>query len=477
MATLEVMNSHRQTGALSEAAARRLAEDLRGTLILPESDNYAGSCRIWNGLIRRRPALVARCEGSADVVACVNFARDNDVLFSVRAGGHNVSGGSLNDGGMVIDLSSMRHVRADPSRGRVRAAAGARLGDLDHETQAFGQAVPVGVVSATGVAGLTLHGGYGWLSRRWGLSVDNVESMDIVTSDGRCLTADAEHEPDLFWALRGGGGNFGVVTSFEFRTHLLDHDVWLLMVLYPLEPGMDAMRHFREQMQSAPDELTALCVLWSAPDVPQVAPAMRGQPVVVYLGCYSGPPRHGEELLRPFRTFGRPVADFSACMPFVQVQRALDEDYPDGRCYYWKSIYLPDLDEKTMLVLHEAARTRPSALTSVDLWGLGGAVARVRPDATPVANRGAPFLVGIEANWDNPSETDANVNWARELFDSLRRHTGGGTYLNFPGFAEEGDDLLRGAYGENYRRLVEIKRRYDPHDLFQGKLSVAASRP
>jgi len=475
MSVVEVQTSAGRTGKLSDAAVEALAGRLRGRLIRAGGDEYAGACRLWNGMIHRQPALIARCTGPADVRTCVAFARDRDVRLSVRAGGHNVSGAALVDGGLVIDLSALRGVRPEPDRHRVRVAGGARLGDLDHETLGLGQAVPTGVVSATGVAGLTLHGGYGWLARRWGLAADNVESLDVVTADGQFRVVDAQHDPDLFWALRGGGGNFGVVTSFEFRTHDLDHDVWMALVMYPAERTLEAMQFYRQHMQHAPDELAALCVLWSAPDVEPVPPAMRGQPVVVFLACYSGPPDAGREMIRPFCTFGESVADLSARMPFDQAQQMLDEDYPDGRCYYWKSIYLPALDEPTMSLLREAAAARPSPLTSVDVWAGGGAVARVAPDATPIANRAAPFMVAIEANWPDPADADDNIAWARDLFKALRELTGGATYLNFPGFVEEGTDLLRGAYGENYDRLIAVKRRYDPDDLFRGKLSVAVN--
>jgi hypothetical protein len=423
-------------------------------------------------MIERKPGLVVRCAGVADVKACVDFAREHNLRLAVRGGGHNVAGLAVCDGGLVIDLSSMRSVSVDPARRRAWVQGGAKLGDLDHETQAFGLAAPVGVVSATGVAGLTLHGGFGWLSRRHGLAADNLVSVEIVTADGRLHRTSAEREPDLFWALRGGGGNFGVATAFEFRLHPVGPEVWLLLAMYPAERAGEALRFLRSHMPAAPEELGVIGVFWSAPELPEVPQAAWGRDVIIFLGCYSGAVDRGEQVLRPFRELAAPVADLSGVTRFVDVQRALDADYPNGMLYYWKSLYLDHLDDGVIASLSDLAAARPSKTSSLDIWGLGGALGRVAPQATPIERREAPFMLGIEANWTRQEDSDANIAWARKVFGEMQRHTRGGAYLNFPGFAEEGETLVRGAYGTNYERLRRVKAQYDPENLFCGNFNV-----
>jgi FAD/FMN-containing dehydrogenase len=346
------------------------------------------------------------------------------------------------------------------------AAGGATLRDLDHETQAFGLAAPVGVVSATGLGGLTLHGGYGWLSRRLGLSIDNLLAVDIVTADGQLRHASAEEEPELYWAVRGGGGEFGVVTAFEFRLSPVGPEVWFGLTMYPMEQGADALRRFRDHMSQAPEELGALGVLWTAPEAPPIPEPVRGRPVFVFAACYSGPPERGEEVLRPFREFGEPLLDATQRIPFAEAQQALDENYPDGRLYYWKSSYLTELSDGAIDVLVAHASERPSPLSSVIVWALGGAVARVPPTETPFGMRAAPYMVGIEANWEDAAHTDENMAWNRSLFADLKPFSAGASYLNFPGFYEEGEAMLKGAYGENLERLKRVKAQYDPEGMF-----------
>jgi hypothetical protein len=468
--------STRADTLLDAAAVAALRSQLRGPLLEQDEPGYEEARRVWNGMIDRRPGLIARCRGSADVIACVNVARDHGVRLAVRGGGHNVAGLAVSDGGLVIDLSEMRSVRVDPVRRTATVEGGAKLGDLDHETQAFGLAAPVGVVSATGVAGLTLHGGLGWLSRRHGLAVDNLLAVDIVTADGRLRRASADENADLFWAVRGGGGNFGVVTSFEFRLHPVGPEVWMLLTIYPAHPAQraeEALRFFRDQMAAAPDEMGAIAVLWSAPHLPEVPQAAWGTPVIIFLGCYTGPLEQGEQVLEPFRQFATPIADLSGMTPFVAVQKALDADYPDGLRYYWKSLYLDRLDDDVIRALGRHAASRPSPLSSLDVWALGGAMSRIDPHATAFGRRDAPFMLGIEANWARGEESPANVAWARGIYQDMRQYTGGGSYLNFPGFAEEGENLVRSAYGANYDRLRSVKSKYDRENLFSGNLNIS----
>ncbi len=478
--TAEMIRSIEQAG-LDEAALEDLRPRVLGRLIRPGDESYEERRKVWNGVIDKTPALIVECTGTADAIAAVNFARDRHLPISVRGGGHNVAGTAIADRGVVIDLSLMTSVLVDPRRRTARVGGGARLGNVDHETQAFGLAVPLGAVSRTGVAGICLHGGMGYLTRRHGLTCDNLIGADVVAADGRVLTVDEQNHPDLLWALRGGGGNFGVVTSFEFRLHPIGPEVWIPLVMYPAESAPKVLRFFREFMAQAPDELMVIAVFWNTPHGEPIPEGARNVPTLVLLGCYSGPLGQGEAAIAPLRTLGTPLADLSGPMPYVEAQRQIfDPDYPDGRRYYWRSIYLPALDDEVIAALAGHAARRPSPISSLDIWGLGGAMARMPLSASAFAGRDAPFLLGIEANWDDPGQDDDNIAWAREVYrDMARRFPAGGTYLNFPGFGEEGEALLRGSFGENFARLQEVKARYDPTNLFRSNFNItpAAHRP
>ncbi|MEW6441997.1 MAG: FAD-binding oxidoreductase [bacterium] len=457
---------------IDDTDIEQFASGLSGRLLGQQDAGYEEARKVWNGLIDKRPSLIVRCAGVADVIDAVRFARSQGLEISVRGGGHNVAGSAVCNDGLVIDLSEMRAVRVNPRRRTARAEAGARLGDVDRETQAFGLAAPLGLVSETGIAGLTLHGGVGWLTRRHGMSIDNLLSVDIVTADGELLRASADENKDLFWAVRGGGGNFGVVTSFQYRLHPVGPQVWFAAAMYPLEKAAGGMKLFREYMAKAPEDLGALAVFWSAPSGEEVPEAARGAPVLILMGCYSGPFDKGEEIIRPLREFDEPVLDLSGPRPFLQVQKFFDEDYPNGMLYYWKSIFIDELSEPAIEALAGHAAARPSSLNSLDVWALGGAMGRVGPQDTALAGRGSPFMLGIEGNWREPEQTEANIAWARKVFKDMHRFSGGGTYLNFSGFAEEGESLLRGAHGANYERLRAVKARYDPENLFRGNLNI-----
>jgi FAD/FMN-containing dehydrogenase len=446
---------------------------IQGEVLRPGDGGYDAARRVWNGMIDRRPALIVRCAGSADAVAAVNLARERGLPLAVRGGGHNVAGSAVCDGGIVVDLSAMNGVRVDPERRTVRVEGGARLGDVDRATQAFNLAVPVGVVSRTGIAGLALHGGLGFLTRKHGLTSDNLVSAEVVTADGQVLTVDTQHHADLYWALRGGGGNFGVVTAFEFRLHPVGPEVWMAIVMYPVEKAQKVLSVFRELMAQAPDELMAVAIFWNAPTEEFVPEEFRGAPVIVLAACHSGPFEDGERAIQPFREIDTPAVDLSGPMPFVAAQQAFDADYPDGRRYYWKSTYLRHLDDDVVQALAGHAAARPSQLTSLDVWALGGAMGRVPSDETAFARRDAPFLLGIEANWDDPAADEANIAWAREVYRDAQRFSPGGAYLNFPGFGEEGATLVRSSYGGNYDRLAAIKAKYDPNNLFRVNLNIA----
>jgi FAD/FMN-containing dehydrogenase len=449
-----------------------LAASLRGRVLGPGDDGFPEACALWNGMVTRRPRLVVKPTGAADVSATVKFARAHGLPLSVRGGGHNVAGNALCDGGVAIDLSGMRGVRVDPVRRIARAEGGATLGDVDHEAQAHALATPLGVVSRTGVGGLTLHGGLGFLTRHFGLSCDNLIGADVVTADGRLVTADRDHHSDLLWALRGGGGNFGVVTSLEYQLHPVGPEVWMFIVMYPMDEAQAVFRFFREYMPTAPDDLMAVAILWNSPHDESIPEAARNQPVAILAGAHSGPFAEGERAIAPFRQVATPLVDFSGPMPFVAAQRLFDADFPNGRRYYWKSLYLDSLDDTAVAMLVDRARARPSKLSSVDIWALGGAMRREPAGGSAFSHRDRPFLLGIEANWDDASDDARNVEWARGHFADMGRFSRGGMYLNFPGLAEEGDALLRQSFGSSYERLQAVKAKYDPENVFRSTFNI-----
>lgn len=444
-----------------------LAGRLRGELILPDMPGYHESRALWNGMIDRRPAAIVRCAGVADVIDTVNLARENDLLLAVRGGGHNVAGHAVCDGGMVIDLSPMRSVWLDLHRGTVRVEGGAIWRDVDRETQEFGLAAPGGLVSDTGVAGLTLGGGLGWLRRKVGLSCDSLVSMDVVTADGRLLTASEDEHADLFWALRGGGGNFGVVTSFEFRVHPVGPTVMFTAAYYPEAQAARVLRGMRDYCSTAPDEVSVLASIWAIPSSAEYPRELHGVRGMLVGGCHAGPPAEGEEIMRPLLDLGEPLLDLSGQISYVTLQQAFDEDYPAGQMYYWKSLYLNDLNDTMIDRIVDEAASRTSPLSNVDIWHMGGAIARVGVEETAFAYRNADYMLAIESNWTDRSEADRHIAWTRQMWDNLQPYTTGVAYTNFGGFSEESQALVRTAFGPNYERLVEVKTRYDPGNLFR----------
>jgi FAD/FMN-containing dehydrogenase len=460
---------------LDDAVVEGFESGLRGELIRPEDEVYEEARKLWNGMIDRRPAIIVRAVDETDVVAAVDFAHTHDVLVAVRGGGHNVAGTASADGGLVIDLSAMKQVRVDPERHTVRAGAGVTIGELDAETQKYGMAAPMGVVSETGIAGLTLNGGIGYLRRKHGLSSDNLVSADVVTADGRFVTASGSENEDLYWGIRGGGGNFGVVTSFEYRLHPVGPEVMVAFVFYPGDRAKEVLRFTNGYMAQAPDEVSPLSFLGRVPQAEIFPEEWHGEPFVALLAVYAGSVEEGEEVLRPLRELGEPIADLSEPMPYVEAQKLLDEDYPDGGRYYWKSMNVSDLHDEAIEALIAHAEAAPSDHSTIDVWYQGGAMSRVRSGETAFGDRSAPILLGIEANWEEPGDDEANVAWARETVEGMRRFSDGGTYLNFPGFLEEGQEMMRDAYGENYGRLVALKDEYDPENLFRMNQNVKPS--
>jgi FAD/FMN-containing dehydrogenase len=442
-------------GIVNSEAMDRFLTGFRGEVIRPGDDEYESARTIWNASIDKHPGIIARCTGVADVIAAVSFGRDNDLLVAVRGGGHNVAGRALCDGGIVIDLSRMKGIHVDAKNRRARVQGGATLGDVDRETHVFGLAVPAGVVSKTGIAGLTLGGGVGWLVRKYGMTCDNVLSFELVTASGEAVVASADENEDLFWALRGGGGNFGVVTSFEYRLHPVG-TVLGGMIVHPRDRAVDLLRFYREFIESAPEELTAYTALLSTPD---------GAPAVAVIACYCGDLAEGENVLRPLRSFGEPLVDTIQPIPFPQMQTLLDPAFPDGTQNYWKSALMRGLGDELIDLLVEHANRVPSPLSAIVIEYYGGAAGRVGVADTAFPHRELPYDIGVLAQWTDPAASASNIEWARGLAEAMEPYTTGAAMLNFIG--DEEAPAVRAAFGPNYARLQEIKAKYDPTNLFR----------
>ncbi|WP_276253062.1 FAD-binding oxidoreductase [Halomontanus rarus] len=461
--------------AIDDNRVEQFETAFHGAVIRPDDPEYDDARAVWNGMIDKYPALIARCRGVGDVISAVNFARENELLVAVRGGGHNVAGTAVCDDGLVIDLSEMQGVRVDPDAQRAWVQAGATWMDVDHETQAFGLATPGGAVSETGVAGLTLGGGIGHLRCKYGLTCDNLRSVDLVTASGEFATASEDQNADLFWGIRGGGGNFGVVTGFEFELHPVGPEVATCLVFYSGDRMVECLRAYSEYVASAPAEVSTLTLAGVMPDEELFPADLVDETKIAITGCYAGSVADGERALAPLREIAEPIADFSGTMPYAEYQQLFDEDYPDGMRYYWKSLYLDDLSESAIDRITYWTDIAPSPLSTVDVWQLGGAIARVDPEDSAFAGRHAPFLLGVEANWEHPEDDDANVEWVRDCLDDMRQFSDGSVYLNFPGFLEEGDDMMRTTFGPTYERLVTLKDEYDPTNLFSLNQNIAPS--
>jgi FAD/FMN-containing dehydrogenase len=457
---------------LDAQAVSGLRETVRGAVLTPDDPGYDEARSIWNGLIDRRPALIVQCSGAADVVDAVNFAREQGLVLSIKAGGHNVAGNAVNDGGLVIDLSQMRGVHVDPDTRTVRVQGGATWGDCDRETQLFGLAVPGGVVSTTGVAGLTLHGGVGHLRRKHGLSIDSLLSVDIVTADGQFRKASASENEDLFWAVRGAGSNFGVVTSFEFQAHPVGPLVFVGATFYPFEDAATILPAWRDFMAAAPEELSSLAICWSIPPHDPFPPELHGTPIVAVAAAYCGPVEEGERIVQPLRKLGQPVVDASGPWPWLGLQSGFDAIFGKGELRYWKARSVTELSDEVIAEILEFAGRRPSPLSDIVIWHHGGAMGRVGETETAYGGRDVEFLVTAEASWTDPAQNDEAISWARGVWDAMEAYSTGSVYLNFPGLGEEKEALARAGYGANYERLTELKATYDPHNLFRMNINI-----
>jgi FAD/FMN-containing dehydrogenase len=456
--------------ALPDDAIAALKAGLKGRLLRPADDGYDAARRVWNGMIDRRPAAIARCADVADVMAAVRFARDQAVPVSIRGGSHNVTGAAVCDGGLVIDLSSMKGTQIDPKARIVRAQGGCTWGDVDHATHAFGLATPGGVISTTGIAGLTLGGGIGHLTRKYGLSCDNLRSADVVTADGQFVEASARTNPDLFWALRGGGGNFGVVTSFEFALHPVS-TVYAGPVLYTLDHARDAMRLYRDYMEEAPDDLNGFFAFLIVPPAPPFPEHLRNKTLCGVILCFSGPGDKAEAAVAPFRKFGPPALDFCGPLPFPALQNHFDALVPAGLQNYWKADFVETLSDEAIDVHVRFGPRVPTVSSVVHIYPTSGAARRVGKADTAYYHRHARYVHVIAAMYPDPADTPKNVAWVREYWTALHPLSTGGAYVNF--LMEEGEDRVKATYGANYARLAAVKAKYDPTNLFHLNQNIA----
>ncbi|MBZ5586955.1 MAG: FAD-binding oxidoreductase [Acidobacteriia bacterium] len=447
-----------------EGAVNAFRAALRGTLLQPRDEGYEEARKVWNGMIDRRPALIARCSGVADVIAAVNFAREQKLPVAIRGGSHNVTGSAVCSGGLVIDLSNMKGIRVDPEKRTARAEGGCTWGDLDHATHAFGLAAPGGIISTTGIAGLTLGGGIGHLTRKYGLSCDNLVSADMVLADGRFVTANSKKNPDLFWAIRGGGGNFGVVTSFEFMLHPVSK-VMAGPILWPLEKSREAMRAYRDFMNEAPDDFNAFFAFLVVPPGPPFPQALHNTRLCGVVAIYTGPAAEADRVLAPLRAFAPPALDFFGPLPYPVVQSMFDPLVPAGLQNYWKADFVNELSDEVIDAHVKYGPGIPTFNSAMHIYPVSGAANRVGKDETAFFYRDAKYVHVIAAMYPNPADTANNVAWVRDYWTALHPHSSGGAYVNF--LMEEGDERIRATYGGNYDRLAAIKRKYDPTNLFR----------
>jgi FAD/FMN-containing dehydrogenase len=453
-----------EVAGITNSVRRELAPGLRGQVIYPDDHGYDVARTVFNGLIDRRPVVVIQSVDASDVVRCIEFTRRHDLPLAVRGGGHGVAGHAVWDGTIMLDLSRMKAVQVEPEARTARAEPGLTLGEFDRATQAFGLATTLGVVSVTGIAGLTLGGGLGWLNGRYGLACDNLISADVVTADGQLLTASTQQNEDLFWGIRGGGGNFGVVTSFGYQLHPVD--VVLAGALsYPLDTATHVLRFYDDFVKAAPDELSTAVSLALTPT---------GEPAVSIVVCYCGPTEEGEQVLHPLRTFHSPVDDSIQPMPYTALQSARDQGFPSGRLHYWKSGWLRDLTDDAIETLMQFTPQMPSSASGVGLQQMHGAASRIAPSATAFPHRAEQYDFLILSQWSDATDSDRNIEWTNALFQAMQPHLEKSVYVNNLG--DEGPGRVKTAYGQNYPRLAALKRTIDPANLFRANQNIDPSQ-
>ena len=456
---------------LGDDVINGLRSRMRGPVFLTRDSDYEESRTVWNAMIDRNPAAVARCLGTADVLACVQFSREHDILLCIKGGGHNIAGLATADGALMLDLSLMRGVWVDPERRLARAQGGCLLGDVDRETQVHKLAAVLGFVSLTGIAGLTLGGGFGYLTRRWGWTSDTVTGMDVVTADGQSVRASSDQNPDLFWGLRGGGGNFGVVTGIDYELFDVGPEIVGGLVAWPASEAPGVLELYRTLSESAPPELTLVAVMRPAPPAPWLPKDVHGKPIVALLACYTGAPEEGERLVAPIKAHGKPIGDVLVRRPYAQLQSMLDATQPKGRRYYWKSEYLPRVESALCdKAIAHAARI-PSPHSAVILFQIGGALNRLAEDHSPVGNRDAHYVLNVAGSWEQAADDAENIAWARDAWNDMKAFSTGGTYVNFL-TQDEGAERIEAALGPAIRRLAEVKAKWDPQNVFRANRNI-----
>lgn len=473
MAQIAVKTLAGGTKGLGDDTLNGLRSRIRGEVIAPTDSGYDEVRKIWNAMIESRPGLIVRCTGTADVMQAVRYAKEHGLLVSVRGAGHNIAGKSIHDGAMLIDLSLMRSVRVDPAARIAVASPGATLGDVDHETQAHGLAVPTGINSTTGIGGLTLGGGFGWLSRSHGLTIDNLIAVEIVNAAGRRVHCSQDENADLFWATRGGGGNFGIVTSFEFRLHPVGPEVMSGPIVFPFKGAKDVLRGYREFCKRSPKELTVWAVLRGAPPLPFLEPEVHGKDVLILAALYNGPLDAGAKALEPLRKLGNPIADAFGPHPFVGFQQAFDPLLTPGVRNYWKSHNFRELSDGLLDKLVEYAAKLPSPHSEIFVAQMGGATNEVAPDATAYPHRDIEFVMNVHTRWENANQDDKCIAWAREFYAATEPFATGGVYVNF---ISEGEERVAGAYGDNYDKLARVKAKHDPENFFRLNQNILPKR-
>lgn len=449
---------------LLNAAIERLKDNSKGQVVLPDDPSYDEVCAVWNAMIDRRPAVIVQCAKADDVPHAIAFAREHGLEISIRGAGHNIAGNAVCDGGVMIDLSAMKNVRVDPKKRRAYVEPGATLGDLDKAVQVHGLAIPVGINSTTGIAGLTLGGGFGWLTRKYGMTVDNLVSAEVITAGGNRIRASKNENPDLLWAIRGGGGNFGVITEFEFELHPVGPEILAGLIVFPFDQAKQVLARYRTFVESAPEELNVWVVLREAPPLPFLPKEVHGKKVVVLALFYTGDTAQGERLIEPLRSFGETYGEHVGAQPYADWQQAFDALLTPGARNYWKSHNFSELKDGALDLMIEFANQLPSPQCEIFIGLIAGAPNRVPADAMAYGSRDARFVLNVHARWDEPAQDEKCIEWARAFFKASAPYASAGAYVNF--MTEEEGDRVAAAYGPNYERLVRIKRQYDPENLF-----------
>lgn len=467
MPDITITSTNGSPASIASESVESFRSGLRGTLITPDSPDYDTARTLWNAMVDKRPAMIVKCAGTADVIHAVKFAKENQLLVAVKGAGHNIAGNAMCDGGLVVDLSSMKSVHVDPVTKRARTEPGATLRDFDHETQAFGLATPLGINSTTGISGLTLGGGFGWLTRKYGATVDNLISADVVTHEGKLVHASEKENTDLFWGIRGGGGNFGIVTSFEYQLHPVGPEIYAGLVVFPFEQARSLLQQYRDLSSTIPEEANTWTVLRKAPPLPFLPEHVHGKEVVVFPNFYAGNATEGEKITDRVKKFGTPVGEFLGTMPYTAWQQAFDPLLTPGARNYWKSHNFAELSDGLIDVIIDTINNLPSPHCEIFIGMLGAAYSRVAPDATAYTHRDAQYVINVHARWETPEEDSACISWAREFFQKAAPFATGGVYVNFM-TEEEGDRIVGGAYKSDVlSRLTQIKNTWDPTNFFR----------